>query len=121
MTTQFSVADRRQTDYGQVESPDAPTTYTGSTVTDQQGNVLGKVNDVVFESNNTDPTWMVVKPGFLRAERFVPTRGAYRVDSGTLAVPYSRHQVGSAPKAGDGHVVDSRTRADLVQHFGIEY
>lgn len=94
-------------------------TFTGSTLADKEGQAVGTIDDVVFDTDSTQPTWLVVKPGFMRAERFVPVRGANWIDDGTVAVPYPRDVVTSAPKAGRDHVVDRETRAELVIHYHL--
>jgi sporulation protein YlmC with PRC-barrel domain len=97
---------------------DGPT-YVGSTVVDEQGNTIGRVRDVIFDGAATQPTWLVVKPGLLKAEHYVPTRGAYRSPDNDLVVPYHREHVASSPKARRDHIINHHERALLAQHFEL--
>lgn len=94
-------------------------TLTGSQVIDPKGQPVGKVKDVVYDGSDNAPTWLVVKPGLLQAEHYVPVRGAYRTDTDNVVVPFDRQMVKSAPKAASDHVVTSEQRALLVQHYHL--
>lgn len=93
--------------------------FTGSEVLDEQGQSIGRVRDVVYEGSTSTPTWMVVKPGRLRAEHYVPVRGSYRTVSDKVVIPFDRHQVKSAPKANGDHVLTNEERAILAQHYHL--
>ena len=95
------------------------TRYSGSKLLDEDGQTIGTIRDVVYEDID-DPAWLVVKPGWLRAEHFVPTAGAYRTESDNIVVPYSAHQVRSAPKAAHDHVLVPGDRERLVEHYGLD-
>lgn len=96
-----------------------PNSLTGSQVIDLNGQAIGKIKDVVFDGAADTPTWLVVKPGLLRAEHYVPVRGAYRTEGDNVVVPFDRHTVTSAPKAGSDHVVTNEQRALLAQHYHL--
>ena len=97
----------------------AAASLTGSQVLDPKGQAIGKVKDVVYDGAAGTPTWLVVKPGLLQAEHYVPVRGAYRTETDRVVVPFDRQMVKSAPKAGSDHVVTNEERALLVQHYHL--
>jgi sporulation protein YlmC with PRC-barrel domain len=94
--------------------------FTGSTVVDNRGNVIGRVSDALFDGVADRPTWLVIKPGFMRSEHYVPTRDAYRTDDDHVVVPYSRDLVTSSPKANRDHVITPEERALQAQYFELD-
>ena len=94
-------------------------TYTGAKMIDEHGRSIGSVRDVVYDGIAATPTWFVVKPGVLRAEHFVPAKGAYRTADGDVVVPYPADLVKAAPKASGGHVMSDADRALLTQYYGL--
>jgi sporulation protein YlmC with PRC-barrel domain len=94
--------------------------YIGSTVIDNCGNSIGRVRDVLFDTASNRPTWLVVKPGLMRSEHYVPTRGAYRTADEDVVVPYNRDYITSSPKAGHDHVMSTHERMQLAQYFGLD-
>ncbi|MFV0523312.1 MAG: PRC-barrel domain-containing protein [Acidimicrobiales bacterium] len=93
-------------------------TYTGATLNDENGQPVGKIRDVVFEGDSDRPTWLVVKTGLLKGERYVPARGL-SVNGGQIAVPYGKALIDSAPKAAKNHAMGQQQRAALAAHFNL--
>ncbi|MFV0258226.1 MAG: PRC-barrel domain-containing protein [Acidimicrobiales bacterium] len=94
-------------------------TYTGATLNDENGQSVGKIRDVVFEGDSDRPTWLVVKTGLLKGERYVPARGLSVTGSGQVVVPYGKALIDSAPKAGKNHALGQQQRAALAAHFDL--
>lgn len=97
-----------------------PIVYSERRVIDDKGNALGRVSDVIFEGTDPKPTWMVVKPGLFRAARYVPVRGSYATVTNKLVVPFSQRAISSSPRASGSHVLTSRERALLSQHYKLD-
>jgi uncharacterized protein (TIGR02271 family) len=77
----------------------------GRTVTDQQGNKIGKVGQVYLDDTTGKPEWLTVSTGlFGTKESFVPLREAdYSGDD--IVVPVSKDVVKDAPNVeNDGHL-----------------
>lgn len=77
----------------------------GRTVTDQQGNKIGKVGQVYLNDTTGEPEWLTVSTGlFGTRESFVPLREAdYSGDD--VVVPVSKDVVKDAPNVeNDGHL-----------------
>ena len=60
--------------------------YTGRTVIDEHGTVLGRVTDVVYEQHTQRPEYLVVHPGPLRRSVQVLVRGSYETADGSIVV-----------------------------------
>ena len=97
-----------------------PIVYSERRVIDEKGNSLGRVSDVIFEGTDSKPTWMVVKPGVFRAARYVPVRGSYATVTDKLVVPFDQRTISSSPKAKGTHVLTSRERSLLTQHYKLD-
>ncbi len=93
--------------------------YSDRQVVDEQGQAVGKVQDVLFEGAGDSPTWLVVKPGFLRSAHYVPVRGSYTTVTEKVVVPFNRETIRRAPKANNDHVLTSEARARLAQHYAL--
>jgi sporulation protein YlmC with PRC-barrel domain len=92
---------------------------TDRTVVDPTGEKIGTVTDVVFDSSDLEPTWLVVDPGRFKAAHYVPVVGAEATDDGAIRVPYASEVVRSSPKASSDHVVTESTRSELCDHYHI--
>ncbi len=102
-------------------SPSSTTHYNGSILLDEEGTSIGEVRDVLFEGSSETPSWLVVKPGRLRSEHWVPARGLRRTDGDELLVPYSCERVRSSPKAARNHVLTQQERRALGQHYELAH
>lgn len=93
----------------------------GHVVVDQKGDSVGKVTDVIYDGETAEdqPSWMVVDPGFLRAEHFVPVDGAYTTDDDRIVVPFDKRWIKAAPKAKSDHVLTAPRRNELQAHYKL--
>lgn len=96
------------------------TGFRGAKLQDEHGTTLGAVSDVIYDGTANEPTWLVVKPGLLRAEHYVPARGAYQTADRQVVVPFTADQVKSAPKAKGDHVLDNEVRTLLAKHYQLD-
>ncbi len=91
--------------------------YTGHEVIDPNGNKLGEVSDVIYDDDSDEPTWIVIKPGALRAEHYAPIEGSYTTDEGRVVIPFEKSWLKKAPKATGDHVLDAETERELEKHY----
>jgi hypothetical protein len=78
----------------------------GLTVSDYQGDVLGRVIDTWPFDGGGEPELAVVRMGRLGQRRMVPV-DALRLFGGELRLPYARWQVEDSPPYGeDRHTID---------------
>ena len=94
--------------------------YVDHEVVDEQHNTVGKITDVLYDDDETEPKWLVVKPGPLSKERYVPIEGSYESEDGDIVVPFDKKWVKQAPKASGDHVLDHDTEADAAEHYDVE-
>jgi sporulation protein YlmC with PRC-barrel domain len=83
----------------------------------EHGEVVGRVNDVVFDDTAEDDAWAVVSIGLLKSKHFVPLTSAYLTDSGTVVVPFDKQTIKHAPTANDP-VLSSNARRELADYYG---
>jgi sporulation protein YlmC with PRC-barrel domain len=96
-----------------------PDGYNGKDVIDPAGERIGKVTDVIFDSADLEPAWLVVNPGLFKAERYVPVKGASAQDDRRLTIPYDLETVQAGPKAARDHTMSSVTRSVLRDHYHL--
>lgn len=94
------------------------TQFRGSDVVDPEQNVIGTIDDVMYDAEG-NPTWAVVDLGLLRSSHYIPVVTGYLTDSGTFVVPYEKRTVKSAPKAHGAHVLDSELEAELAAYYEL--
>lgn len=91
--------------------------YRDHRVLDPSGEVIGTVEDVIFDEGTGSPRWAVVKPGVLHRSHYVPLAGAQRNDDGDVLVPYPANVVTSAPAASSEHVLSPADEVALEEHY----
>lgn len=96
------------------------TEFRGSKLVDEHGNAIGAVRDVIYETMDNTPSWLVVKPGRLRAEHYVPAQGAYRTVDDQIVVPFTAEQVKAAPKVKGDHVLNNEVLSVLNEHYDLD-
>jgi len=94
-------------------------TYVEHEVIDLNDNVIGTVVDVLFNDADGEPEWLVVKPGLLQAERYVPIEGSYPSVEGNIVVPFDKRLVKAAPKAGGDHLITPEVEEELENYYGV--
>ena len=95
------------------------TSFVGQHVIDDQHESVGKVTDVLYDQGSDHVEWLVVKPGLLGGERYVPAEGAYQTADGEVVVPFDKRWVKRGPRAGSDHTLTSRERADVAAHYDV--
>lgn len=91
--------------------------YTGRTVIDEHGLVLGAVTDVVYDAHTQRPEYLVVSPGALRRAHCVPVHGALETADGTIVVPWDKDWFRLAPAAVGQATLRERDRRELEAHY----
>lgn len=91
--------------------------FLGHQVIDPSGDVVGTIEDVVFDRHSGAPKWAVVNPGALHRSHYVPLTGAQHNDDGDVAVPYSKDLIGHAPPASREHVLSEEDEQALEDHY----
>lgn len=92
--------------------------YLDHEVINEDHKTVGKVTDVLYEHADTEPKWLVVKPGLMQAERIVPIERSYVTEDGNIVVPFDKKWIKSGPKAGD-HVMTADTEHEAAEHYDV--
>lgn len=93
--------------------------YVGHGVTTPDRETIGKITDVLYDDGDNEPKWLVVKPGLLQSERYVPIERSSETADGDVVVPFDKKRIQSAPKAGD-HVMTTKVSNEAADHYGLD-
>lgn len=93
--------------------------YIDHEVVNQDQETVGTVTDVLYDDEDREPKWLVVKPGALQSERYVPIERSYASDDGSIVVPFDKKRIKAAPKAGD-HVLTADVEQKIAEHYDVE-
>ncbi|MBE0476753.1 MAG: hypothetical protein IBX62_06650 [Coriobacteriia bacterium] len=73
-------------------------TWSGRTLVDRDGQQIGQIDDIFYDSRSGEPEWGHVSRGLLRKrESLVPLAEMETVDDKTMRVPFAEDEVMSAP------------------------
>lgn len=113
MTSESFARTRRHG--GRPES--APAHYTGRRALDEHGLGLGSITDVVYDPEGSNPEYLVVDPGRLRAAHYVPVVGCYSTNDDEVVLGWDKQWIKHAPKARRDHVLTRTDRLELQAHY----
>jgi uncharacterized protein (TIGR02271 family) len=92
----------------------------GAPVYDNDGDKIGKVDEIFYDKQTRIPEWIGVGTGFFGAKRvLVPVKGSAPHDDG-LMVAYPKEQVKDSPDI-DEDEISQRCEADLARYYGLGY
>jgi PRC-barrel domain len=100
-------------------TPGEPISYMGLTAQDEHGATIGSISDVLYDEATQEPEWLVVNPGTLRADHFVPVTGAYTTEEGNVVLAFTKQMVKEAPKASGDHVLTHDIEAELREYYMV--
>jgi uncharacterized protein (TIGR02271 family) len=94
-------------------------TWRGRALVDNDGNKIGKIDEIYLDRQSGDPEWVTVKTGLLGTKSsFVPIGDAHPTGDDEVHVPYTKDQVKDAPSIdADGELTEDEER-QLYQHYG---
>lgn len=94
--------------------------FTGHTVVDERGDVIGKVSDVVYGgATGQAPKWLVVDVGLLGVSHYAPAERATLTETGEIVAAFDKRQVKSAPKAHRDHIVTNELEDEISRHYEL--
>jgi uncharacterized protein (TIGR02271 family) len=100
-------------------SIDRLTALRGQPVYDASGDKIGKVEEVFYDLDSHEPTWIGIGTGFFSTKRvLVPVQGANVADDG-VTVQYSKDQVKDSPDI-DGDEIPEETEQELYAYYGLQ-
>lgn len=92
----------------------------GAPVYDNDGDKIGKVEELFYDQQTRVPEWIGIGTGFFGTKRvLVPVKGAAPYEDG-LMVAYSKEQVKDSPDINEDEISQQR-EADLASYYGLGY
>jgi uncharacterized protein (TIGR02271 family) len=100
---------------------EAVASWRGSNVVDNDGDKIGKIEEIYMDAETGKPEWLAVKTGMLGTKvSFIPIAEASEA-GGDVRVPYDKQQVKDAPNAEADGELSQPEEAALYRHYGLDY
>jgi uncharacterized protein (TIGR02271 family) len=95
--------------------------WRGCHAVDDDGNKIGKIEEIYMDAETGKPEWLAVATGLFGSKvSFVPIAGASEAN-GEVRVPYDKQQVKDAPNAEADGELSQKEEAALYRHYGLDY
>jgi uncharacterized protein (TIGR02271 family) len=96
-------------------------TWRGHEARGNDGDKLGKIEDIYLDQETGKPEWMAVKTGMFGGRvSFVPLAEA-RLDGDVVTVPYDKAKIKDAPHAEADGELSQQEEGQLYRHYGLDY
>jgi uncharacterized protein (TIGR02271 family) len=96
-------------------------TWRGHEARSNDGDKLGKIEDIYLDQETGKPEWMAVKTGMFGGRvSFVPLADA-SVDGDVVTVPYDKAKIKDAPHAEADGELSQQEEGQLYRHYGLDY
>ena len=97
--------------------------YVGAPLYDEDGNVVGRIEEFYVETEDGPPAWVVVVDEANGTSRsYVPMRDAQPTEDGDgLQVSVSREAIGDAPRAAEGEDLSADEERRMYEHYEQTY
>ncbi|GAA2027749.1 DUF2382 domain-containing protein [Pseudokineococcus marinus] len=91
-----------------------------ATVVSNDGDKIGRVEQVYLDDTSGEPEWVTVKTGlFGSAQSFVPLAAA-SLDGDRIRVPYLKDRVKDAPRVEQDSDLSPEQENELYRHYGLD-
>jgi sporulation protein YlmC with PRC-barrel domain len=95
--------------------------WRGCEVVDQDGDKVGKLDEIYIDRETGRPEWAIVNTGFFgRKSSFVPLKDALR-DGDMIRVPYQAEQIKDAPSVEPDGEISREEEQQVYSHYGLDY
>src|SRR3954469_1154884 len=95
--------------------------WRGCEVVDQDGDKVGKLDEIYLDRETGKPEWAVVNTGlFGRESSFVPLRDALR-EGDMIRVPYESDHIKEAPSVDPDGEISPEEEQRVYAHYGLDY
>ena len=97
--------------------------YVGAPLHDEDGDVVGTIEEFYVETDDGPPAWVVVVNEAAGTTRsYVPMRDAQPTEDGDgLQVSVSREAIGDAPRAAEGEDLSADEERRMYEHYEQTY
>jgi uncharacterized protein (TIGR02271 family) len=93
----------------------------GRTLIDNEGEKIGKIDELYFDQEGGQPEWALVSTGLFGTKHtFVPIRSASSAGD-DLQVPVTKAQVKDAPQVEPDQELSEAEERKLFEHYGVPY
>ncbi|GAA0291907.1 DUF2382 domain-containing protein [Kineococcus aurantiacus] len=96
-----------------------PDNLFGATVTGNDGDKIGKVEDVYLDNDSGQPEWVSVKTGLFGSNLSLIPLAEASHSGDTLTVPFTKAKVKDAPHHDPGHELSESDEAELYRYYGV--
>src|SRR3954454_22152668 len=95
--------------------------WRGCEVVDQDGDKVGKLDEIYIDRETSKPEWAVVNTGlFGRKSSFVPLKDALR-EGDMIRVPYQKEHIKEAPSVDPDGEISPEEEQRVYAHYGLDY
>jgi sporulation protein YlmC with PRC-barrel domain len=95
--------------------------WRGCQVVDQDGDKVGKLDEIYLDRETGKPEWAIVNTGlFGRKSSFVPLKDALREED-MIRVPYQAEQIKDAPSVDPDGEISPEEEQQVYAHYGLDY
>jgi uncharacterized protein (TIGR02271 family) len=93
----------------------------GTTVYDNDGEKIGKVQEIYLDDESNRPEWIAISTGWFGSNvSFVPI-GSTQVSDDRVTVPYDKDMVKSAPNFDADQHLSPEEESELYAYYGMSY
>jgi uncharacterized protein (TIGR02271 family) len=96
-----------------------PDSLFDATVTGNDGDKIGKVDEVYLDNRSGDPEWISVKTGLFGSNVSLLPLSQATVSGDTVTVPFDKAMVKNAPHHDPGAELSEADEADLYRYYGM--
>jgi hypothetical protein len=94
-------------------------TWRGRTAVDQDGQKVGRIDEVYLDRRSGEPDWMTVKTGlFGLRTTFAPVPGATPAGDDEVRLPTTKDHIKDAPNIDAGDELSVEDEQRLYEHYG---
>src|SRR3954463_9468359 len=95
--------------------------WRGQDMVDNDGDKIGKIDEIYLDAETNEPEWAVVTTGlFGTKQTFVPIQDATSTGDG-VRVPFEKATVKDAPKIDPDGRLSQEEERELYRHYGRDY
>src|SRR4051794_31514058 len=91
--------------------------FEGEPVYDMEGEKIGKVDEIFYDTQTDQPEWLGIGTGFLRTKRVLVPLADAETSADGISVRYSKEQVKDSPDV-DSDEISPQVEAELYKYYG---
>jgi uncharacterized protein (TIGR02271 family) len=92
----------------------------GRPVYDQDGDAIGKVEEIFYDYETNQPEWLGIGTGLFGTKRVLVPAAGVSVEGEGVRIPHSKETVKGSPDV-DSDEISQELEYQLASHYGVEY